>query len=237
MNRTRTRPLAARRKEALLLIAAAGLILTAILAQHFWSRSMPSVDPTVSIERALSAGSSEMRPAATESSLPDDGEVYRTADRLREASALGLVAALRAASAQAEGHTIHRAAHLIDDIRSRGLLPPRVTADSSMALLSDRSRLLLRYRADPLAIEVLSVPNSSEDGPSLMVRIPALGGDGDRGSIFIADRLGEIAPPSPFASLSDCVRAGWIDQPFNLAQVPEAQWQQLRSWLAIKRPH
>jgi hypothetical protein len=70
-----------------------------------------------------------------------------------------------------------------------------------------------------------------------MVRIPSLGSDGDRGSVFVADRLGEIATPAAFASVSDCVSAGWIDQPFNLAEVPEAQSQQLRNWLAAKRRH
>jgi predicted nucleic acid-binding protein len=237
MKRTPAPMLTAKRKGTLLLIAAAALIPTAMLARRVAVRSMPSVDPTVSIERGKSAEASEMRPAVSESGLPDDGEVYRTADRLREASALALAAALRAATAQAESHTIHSAPQLVDDLRSAGLLPPRVTADSSMALHSDRSRLLLRYRRDPLAIEVLSFPHSREDGPALLVRIPSLGSDGDRGSIFIADRLGEIAAPAPFASVSDCVSAGWIDQSFNMTEVPEAQWQQLRSWLAVKRAH
>jgi len=69
-----------------------------------------------------------------------------------------------------------------------------------------------------------------------MVRIPSLGDDRDHGSLFIAERLGEIAPPAPFASLPDCVRAGWIDQALNPADIPEAQWQQLLNWLATRRP-
>jgi hypothetical protein len=234
MKRTPARMLTTKRKGAMLLIAAAALIPSAMLARRFAARSMPSVDPTVSIERGQSAGPSETASVAGDSNLPDDGEVYRTADRLREASALALAAALRAASAQAEGHTIYSAAHLIDEIRSAGLLPPRVTADRSMGLRADRSRLLLRYRPKPLAIEVLSFPNSREDGPALMVRIPSLSSDGDRVSVFIAERLGEAVVPEQFASVSDCLRAGWIDQPFNLAEVPELQWQQLRSWLAMK---
>jgi hypothetical protein len=68
-----------------------------------------------------------------------------------------------------------------------------------------------------------------------MVRIPAGDPEGRRGSVFIADRLGDINPPAPFASLPDCVRAGWIDQSFDHADIPEVQQQQLRAWLAAKR--
>ena len=78
MKRTRARALTAKRKGALLLIAAAALIPSAMLARRLAVRSMPSVDPTVSIEPGQSAESSEMGTAASESSLPDDGEVYRT---------------------------------------------------------------------------------------------------------------------------------------------------------------
>ena len=102
-------------------------------------------------------------------------------------------------------------------------------------LLSNHARLLLRFRPEPLAVEVLSFPRSREDGPALMIRIPALGNDADRGSVFIAGRLGDIDPPSPFASLADCVRAGWIDQQLDQEEIPSAEQQQLRAWLATRR--
>ena len=103
-------------------------------------------------------------------------------------------------------------------------------------LLSPFGRLLLRFRSEPMAIEVIDIPHSREDGPALMIRIPGSGPDGEGGSVFIADRLGDINPPSPFASISDCVRAGWIDQPINQAETPQEQEQQLRAWLATRRP-
>lgn len=235
MKRTPAPSLTAKRRRLLWFVAAAGLIPTLIFARYCSSRSTLSVDPTISIERKQDAESQAALATAAEPTLPDDGEVYRTADRLREASALALGTTLRAATAQAERRTIHNAAQLIEEVTAAGLLPPQVTADRSMALHSDRSSLVLRYRSKPLAIEILSFPRSREDGPALMVRIPSSTSDADRGSIFIADRLGEIAAPEAFCSVADCVRAGWIDQPFNLAEVPEAQWQQLRGWLAIKR--
>ena len=225
------------RKRTHPFIAAAAVIATAVLANYLVARNVPSVDPTVSIERSQRDESLTPQTAGAMTNLPDDGEVYRTADRLREASALALAAALRAAIEQANGRPVHSADQLIVGIQSAGLLPPGTATDGATKLRSKSSSLLIRFRPEPLAVEILSLPRSRDDGPALMVRIPSLGDDRDHGSLFIAERLGEIAPPAPFASLPDCVRAGWIDQSFNLADVPEAQWQQLLNWLATRRPH
>jgi hypothetical protein len=236
MKRTQIGALAPTRKRALLFSAAAALILIVMLANYLSPRNVPSVDPTVSIERAQNADSSSSRAANDTPNLPDDGEVYRTAERLREASAVALAAGLYVAEEQVNRRYPQSAASVIAGLRSAGLLPPGITVDGRAMLHSHFARVLLRFRSNPLAIETISVPNSREDGPGLMVRIPGSGPDGDRGSVFIADRLGDITLPSPFASISDCVRAGWTDQPINHAETPQEQQQQLRAWLATRRP-
>jgi hypothetical protein len=207
-----------------------------MVARYLATRNVASVDPNVSIERAQGDESSKPKTSNNSIDLPD-GEVYRTADRLREASALALSSALYAAKGQANRQFVTDANALIAGIRSEGLLPPGMTIDARAMLLSNRSKLQLRFRPDPFATEVLSFPRSREDGPALMIRIPAAGNDGEHGSVFIADRLGDIDPPAAFDSLSNCVRAGWIDQTFSLAEMPEVQWQQLRHWLTTRRPH
>lgn len=236
MKRTPTVAQASTRNRALLIIAAAVLISTVIVARYLASRNVASVDPNVSIERAQGEGSSNLKTSNNSIDLPD-GEVYRTADRLREASALALASALYAANGQASRQFIPDADALITGIRSAGLLPPGMTTDAPAMLLSNRSKLLLRFRPDPFAIEVLSFPRSREDGPSLMIRIPAEGNDAEHGSVFIADRLGGIDPPAPFASLTECVRAGWIDQSFSSVEMSEGQRQQLRQWLTTRLAH
>ncbi|SRR6266404_1598474 len=235
MKRTQTAPNASTRKRALLSIAAVALIPTVIVARHLAARNVASVDPNVSIEREQSDDSSTIKTSNNSISLPDDGEVYRTANRLREASALALAAALYAANEQANRHFIPDAVELISGIRSAGIVPPGMIIGARAMLLSARSTLLLRFRPDAFAIEVLSFPRSREDGPALMIRIPAIAEYAELGSVFIADRLGEIEPPPPFAALTDCVRAGWIDQPFDQAEIPAVEQQQLRAWLAVKR--
>ena len=235
MKRTQTTALAPAQKRTLLLIAAGALILTVALVNYLAPRNVPSVDPTVSIERAQNDDTSNQR-SAPAPNLPDDGEVYRTAERLREASAVALAAALYVAGEQVNRRHPQSTESIIAGLRTAGLLPPGITVDGSAMLLSPFARLLLRFRSDPLAIEVIDIAHSREDGPALMVRIPGSSSDGARGSVFIADRLGDIALPSPFAPISDCVRGGWIDQPINQADTPQEQQQQLRIWLATRRP-
>lgn len=234
MKRTQSVALPSTRNRALLIITAAVLISTVIVARYLATRNVASVDPSVLIERAHGDESSNLKTGNNSIDLPD-GEVYRTAERLREASALALASALYAANGQANRQFIPDADALIAGIRSAGLLPPGMTIDARAMLLSNRSKLLLRFRPDPFATEVLSFPRSREDGPALMIRIPAAGNDAEHGSVFIADRLGDIDPPAAFDSLTNCVRGGWIDQSFSLVEMTEAQWQPLRSWLTTRR--
>ena len=234
MKKTQIAALAPAQKRTLLLTAAAALLLIVMLAKYLAPRNVPSVDPTVSIERAQNDDTPNQR-GAQAPNLPDDGEVYRTAERLRVASAVALAAGLYVAGEQVNRRYPQSADSVIAGLRSAGLLPPGITVDGRAMLHSHFARVLLRFRSNPLAIETISVPNSREDGPGLMVRIPGSGPDGDRGSVFIADRLGDINLPSPFASISDCVRAGWIDQPINQSDTPQEQQQKLRAWLATRR--
>jgi hypothetical protein len=235
MKRNPTSALARAQKRTPLLIATAALLLIVMLAKYLSTRYIASVDPTVSIERAQNDDTSNQR-NATAPNLPDDGEVYRTAERLREASAVALAAGLYVAGEQVNRRYAQSPDSVIAGLRSAGLLPPGITVDGRAMLLSPFGRLLLRFRSEPMAIEVIDLPQTRQDGPAIMVRIPGSGPDGEQGSVFIADRLGDIDLPSPFASISDCVRAGWIDQPINQTDTPQEQQQQLRAWLATRRP-
>jgi hypothetical protein len=236
MKRTQKAALLPAQKRRLLFIAAGALVLAVLLADYLAHRNVPSVDPTVTIVSGHNDDSSNQRSTQATQNLPDNGEVYRTAERLREASAVALAAGLYVAGEQVNRRYPQTADSVIAGLRSTGLLPPGITFDGRAMLLSPFGRLLLRFKPDPLAIEVIDLPHSREDGPALMIRIPSSGTDGERGSVFIADRLGDIDLPSPFASISDCVRAGWIDQPINQAETPQEQQQQLRAWLATRRP-
>ena len=224
------------KNHMILIVFGAALLAAAIIARHIAAHRIASVDPKVSLDRAQADDGATRSVPKRMASIPDDGEVYRTAARLREASALALAAALYAANQRVNRRVIPNAEAVIASITSEGLLPPGVTPHRGAMFQSDHSTLALHFRADPLAIEVLSFPRSREEGPALMMRIPSISEDGKKGSIFIADRLGDIDPPAPFASVVDCVRAGWTDQSFGQTEILEAQEQQLRAWLASRLP-
>jgi hypothetical protein len=236
MKATQTATRDSSRKRLLVMLVLAALLLAVTLLRYCSNIGVPFVVPMVVLERSGLDDSSTPRTATVPSSLPDGGEVYRTADRLRDASALALAAALYAASEEARHRSIRSVDTLIAGVRSAGLFPPGITGDSAAMLQSDRSKLLLRFRPEPLAIEVLSLSRFRDDGPAVMIRIPSLDPGGNRGSVLIADRLGDINPPAPFAGLTDCFREGWLDQTFNQAEIPEAEQQQLRVWLNTRRP-
>lgn len=222
------------RTKRTLVVAVIALFAAVMLTNFLAPRNILSVDPTISIERPRIEDSS-VRTASTPARLPDDGEVYRTADRLREASALALAATLYIASQQSQRRSAGSVDSILSALGSQALMPPGITSGGPGMLLSDFSTLQLRFRSHPLAIEVLSFPRSPSDGPALMVRLPGSGNDGDRGSIFLAERLGEISPPAPFGSTADCVRGGWIDQPIHQTDTTQEQEQQLRAWLISRR--
>jgi hypothetical protein len=222
------------RKHLPVLMALASLLLGVTLLRYCSTGGVPIVEPMVVLERPRVDDSATVQSVPAPSKLPDDGEVYRTAARLREASALALAAALFAADEASNRRSISGAGALVAGVRLKGLLPPGVTVTAAAMLQSDSSRLTLRFRPEPIAIEVLSFPLARENGPAIMIRIPTVDEMGQHGSVFIADRLGEIDPPSAFASITDCVRAGWIDQSFDQAEIPVAELAQLRAWLAAK---
>src|SRR5262252_1405481 len=95
---------ASKRRFVLVLILGAALILTVILARRCAIRNIPLVDPIISVERQDQANPAQSKPLNTSPSLPDDGEVYRTTERLRDASALALAASLYAANERLNRH-------------------------------------------------------------------------------------------------------------------------------------
>jgi hypothetical protein len=216
------------------MLVLAALLLAVTLLRHCSNISVPLVEPMVVLERSRVEDSTTAQTAVTPAGLPDDGEVYRTADRLREASALALVAALYAANEAAQGRSVSSADALVSGVRFAGLLPPGITGSSGAMLQSDWSRLTIRFRPEPLAIEVLSFPVAQDYGPAMMIRIPSIDPGGQHGSVFIADRLGDINPPLSFAFVTDLVHAGWVDQSFDQAEISETEQEQLRAWLAAK---
>jgi len=216
----------------LLVVLVAGLLLAiATVSRYLAAPGAASVDARVVIERGDQEQSQIRSPHNAPARLPD-GEVYRTADRLRDASALAYAAALYVIDRQSQRRTPQTAEAVTTGMINARLYPPGISSAEGNTLSSEHATLSLRYRAQPVGIEVVSIGRDREDGPALMVRVPGEGDQADRGVLFIASKLADNDPPPPFASVRACVATGWIDEPLRSLDMSDQDREKLRSWLA-----
>src|SRR5437667_7659283 len=120
-----------------------------------------------------------------------DGEVARTEERIREATALATATSLFAANESLAGRTPGNVTVLISGIREGGLMPPGMQSLDQGEVDSAHGKLFVRYRPDPLGVEIISLGRQREDGPVLLVRVPDDGSE-DGAQLFLATRLDEV---------------------------------------------
>lgn len=165
-----------------------------------------------------------------------DGEVHRTAERLRETEALTLAASLCAINERARGHVMPTVAALSKHLLAEHLLPPGVMIDeqASGVFFSPRAIVYLRYRVEPLGIEAVSVGRERLDGPSLIVRLAGDGSEAAGPVVFTARRLGQVSVPDPFAPAPAVISLGWERESLHESALSAAEQQQLRAWMHAK---
>ena len=153
-----------------------------------------------------------------------EGEVSRTEERIREATALALVASLFAAT-ESLAHRIPASEEtLLSGVQKAGLLPPGMQlVNNSRLVSSERGALQVRYRSEPLCIEVVSMGRDRTDGPVLLLRVPSMiTGKDEPGDVvlYMATRLDEITIPQPFASEAQIIALGFAPEPLRAATLP-----------------
>jgi hypothetical protein len=92
--------------------------------------------------------------------------------------------------------------------------------DSSGGVSSSRGQLFVRYRPEPLGIEVVSVGKERIDGPALLVRVPDEGTSEDGARLYLATRLDEITVPAPFAHEAEVIALGFAPEPLRALKLP-----------------
>ncbi|MEP7342606.1 MAG: hypothetical protein ABI977_33065 [Acidobacteriota bacterium] len=167
--------------------------------------------------------------------LPD-GEVERTAARVRDASALTMGLTLFAVNEGLNRRAITNVGTLVGRFAARSLLPPGVRQNTAPGVLeSERAMIYVRYRPEPLAIEILSVGRERLDGPALIGRIAA-GGDEDAGaSLFIARGLGDVLLPDPFTPAARMTALNWSLEPLRDRAFTPQEMEQINGWLQAQR--
>ena len=193
-------------------------------------------NPRISFERGARASDRRARGRTTQTSAQAavfDGEVYRTEGRLREASAVVVAATLSGIGRITERSPVRTVDELLEEIARRGLLPPGVEFVRERNLLvSEHSTIHVRFRTEPVGVEVVSLGRARADGPGLLLRVPDenAASQASRQRYFYSFRLENITVPEAFANASAVEAAGWqID--YVDAQLPEgANAEQLAAW-------
>jgi hypothetical protein len=206
------------------------IVVTLIMATRFISSVLTNdiggVDPRITLppNQVQEILEQQRRQQVRAFVSVSEGEVSRTEERIREATALALAASLFAAT-ESMGHRIPASElALLSGVEKAGLLPPGMRLiDNSVLVTSGRGTLRVRYRPEPLCIEVVSIGRERIDGPALLLRVPSMiaGKDEARDVVlYIATRLDEITIPQPFTSEAQIIALGFAPEPLRAATLP-----------------
>ena len=155
-----------------------------------------------------------------------DGEVFNTSERVGEAAALASGAVLVASVRGAEYGVSHGgdvlpglpADHreLLRAMEAAKALPQGMSLGEDFTLASRTSVISVRYRRDPLSVEVVSVARERSWGPAIIMRMPdELAGAGPGVRYYMAQSLNAPELPQAFAPVSSFARAGWLPQEYR----------------------
>lgn len=197
----------------------------------FWS---PEVEARVFNEggnrnrRAINDGNSSLRVFAFQ------GEVYSEAEQVREAAALTMGTTLLAAQRSLERSPFLTVESLQAGVVSQGLVPPGLRQDSGAnSFSSEQADYYVRYRAEPLAVEVLSIGKGKGSGVVVLTRLP----DDqffENALTYYVIAKGSLAMPVAFTPAAQLIEAGWRPESFKAAEVSASEKEQQRAWLAAR---
>ena len=198
-------------------IAVATVVVVSVGASRSCTRSADVVVDEGG--RLVKTGTHAERARSGAGEFPDTPDL-RLAERVAEAEGLALGLALVAAE------TAIRRRALPADTASLAsgltLLPPGLAADESRpgVFVSRTSEIVVRYRHEPLAIEVVSAGRSgaARDGEIVLVCIR-----GDEPELYIALRS-DASAPRPFAGEGELEASGFKRESIRRSTASDAEW-------------
>jgi len=162
------------------------------------------------------------------------GEVYSDAERLREAAALGVGTMLLGAQRNLDRSPFLSVEALLGAMASDGLFPPDMVLDQSGSSVSSKYAVYyVRYRSDPLGVEIVSIGKGSLSGPPLLVRLPDDEFSQNALTYYVAPKAGGgVTVPVAFAAPAQIIATGWQPVRFNPTDVSPEEAEKGRQWLA-----
>lgn len=208
----------------------AAIVVALIMGTRFVSSVMiddiGSVDPHVTLppNQVQEIRERQRRQQVQAFVSTSEGEVARTEERIRDATALALAASLFSATESLAHRIPANVSSLLSGVQRVGLLPPGMQLVDNAGLVSSaRGALQVRYRSEPLCIEVVAIGKERNDGPALLLRVPSMiaGKDEVRDVVlYLATRLDEITIPQPFASEAQIIALGFAPEPLRAMTLP-----------------
>lgn len=203
------------------------LVVVPLVLHRQQSAKMATVDPQVTI----GDGGSE---SSERTSVPKyrwpDSEVPRTAERLRDVTAVAIAASTTVVDYAMHGRVPINADAILKEITARGFLPVEWLTDQPGVLQMAHSTVQLRYSSKDLTVECLSVPKERTDGPAILIRLPDAENSSVGSRYFESMQVDGINYPAPFTPVSQIIASGWQPRPFKQTQIPDEQRAQLEQW-------
>jgi len=162
------------------------------------------------------------------------GEVYSDVERLREAASLGVGTMLLGTQRNLDHNPFLSVEALLGAMASDGLLPPDMVLERSGSSVSSRYGVYyVRYRSDPLGVEIVSVGKGNLSGPPLMVRLPDDEFSQNAMTYYVAPKAGGgVTVPVAFAAPAQIIATGWQPVTFKVTDVSPEEAEKGRQWLA-----
>ena len=212
--------------KSLIIVGATLLIVLGLrLGSYVSSYWIGSVDPRIRLQENNPQQIAEKQHQLQASAFfaVADGEVSRTEARIREATALASAAGIYTSSEVIRQRQPQSATSLLSDLSRAQLMPPGMSPmESSSQVVTQYSRLILRYRLEPLSIEVLSIGKLSLDGPALLIRLETNGkanAERPNAVLYVATTLAVRTAPPDFAPEAQLIALGFAPEPLRATKL------------------
>ncbi len=195
-----------------------GIVPLILHRQH--SGRMATVDPHVTIGDTSTNSTATQKVSAHR--WPDS-EVPRTAERLRDVTAIAIAATATLVEGAMNRRIPRDASTILNDVAQRRLIPTEWLTNQPGVLQMPNGTVHLRYAPQTVSIEVLSVPNDRSDGPAILIRLPDQENTGVGPRYFESMQLDGIVYSSPFAPISVIIASGWQPRLFKQNQLADSE--------------
>jgi hypothetical protein len=211
-------------------VAGGALIVLVVVPLGIYRQSasrMATVDAQVTIG---DMGSGSSTTGSRSSYRWPDSEVPRTAERLRDVTAVAIAASTSVIEGSLRGRIPRDAKELVAYIVQRQLIPAEWVTSQPGVLKMPRGSIHVRYSPKDLMVEVISVPQDRKNGPAILIRLPDLENIRVGARYFESMQLDGIVYPGPFVPIAEIIASGWQPRLFKQTQIPDDQRAQIEQW-------